>query len=34
MRNYLLYLVMLVMGLTCGVHTSAQQAFTPPPLKG
>lgn len=30
MRNYLLYLVMLVMGLTCGVHTSAQQAFTPP----
>lgn len=29
MRNYLLYLVMLVMGLTCGVHTSAQQAFTP-----
>lgn len=30
MRNYLLYLVMLVMGLACGVHTSAQQAFTPP----
>ena len=30
MRNYLLYLLMLVMGLTCGVHTSAQQAFTPP----
>lgn len=30
MRNYLLYLVMLVMGLTYGVHTSAQQAFTPP----
>lgn len=30
MRNYLLYLVMLVMGLTCGVHTSAQQTFTPP----
>lgn len=34
MRNYLLYLVMLVMGLACGVHTSAQQAFTPPPSEG
>lgn len=30
MRNYLLYLVMLVMGLACGVHTSAQQASAPP----
>lgn len=30
MRNYLLYLVMLVIGLTYDVHTSAQQTFTPP----
>ena len=30
MRNYLLYLVMLVMGLTYGVHTSAQQASASP----